>query len=284
MDTLVGAQPERDLDRVVPSTHDSTSWPVMICLLGSFHVLQAGRPLPVRGGKSESLLCYLALHPALGVPGSTLREALWPASDAIMAGEALHSRVYNLHKLLGPMIGGAAPVVHTDGCYKLNDAAGIGVDVSCFDALATSGDRLAREGRGREAAVAYQHATQLYNGDLCVATDLHAVVERERLRARYLDLLATLAADSYGTEDDAACLAYAGRMLQHDPCREDAHRLIMRCYLRRDQRAQALHQFRVCQNILRAEFDAAPEPATVALFEQIRLDPASVASASRKHR
>jgi len=73
-------------------------------------------------------------------------------------------------------------------------------------------------------------------------------------------------------------------VLQHDPCREDAHRLIMRCYLRRDQRAQALHQFRVCQSILSAEFDAAPEPVTVALFEQIRLDPAGVGSASVKHR
>jgi len=135
-----------------------------------------------------------------------LREALWPASDAAMAGEALHSRVYNLHKLLGPLIGGASPVVHTDGCYRLNDAAGVGVDLACFDALATSGDRLVSEGHPRAAAVAYHQATQLYRGDLCVETDLHAVVERERLRARYLDLLAILAADAYGTADDAACL------------------------------------------------------------------------------
>ena len=190
-----------------------------------------------------------------------------------MAGEALHSRIYSLHKLLGPMINGRSPIVHADGCYRLNAAAGVGVDVACFDELATSGHLLTREGQFRAAAAAYQKATQLYRGDLCVATDLHAVVERERLRACYLDLLATLAADAYGTEDDAACLVYAGHVLQHDPCREDAHRLIMRCYLRRDQRAQALHQFRVCQSILSAEFDAAPEPATIALFEQIRLDP-----------
>jgi hypothetical protein len=33
----------------------------------------------------------------------------------------------------------------------------------------------------------------LYHGDLCVAPDLHAAVERERLRARYLSLQAALA-------------------------------------------------------------------------------------------
>ena len=284
MDVHAGSQPKLDLDPVVPSSHDTTSWPILICLLGPFRVLEAGRPLTVRGGKSESLLCHLALRYALGVPGSTLREALWPASDCTLAVEALHSRIYSLHKLLGPMIDGASPILHADGCYRLNAAAGVGVDVSCFDALATSGDRLAREGHVREAAAAYLQATQVYRGDLCAEMDLHAVVERERLRARYLDLLAILAADAYGTDDDAACLVYAGRVLQHDPCREDAHRLIMRCYLRRDQRAQALHQFRVCQGILSAEFDAAPEPATIALFEQIRLDPAGVCSASAKHR
>lgn len=82
-------------------------------------------------------------------------------------------------------------------------------------------------------------------------------------------------AQAPGTADrrglaDSAC----GRLLQAQRCGR----------LRRDQRAQALHQFRVCQSILSAGFDAAPEPATIALFEQIRLDPADVGSAPAKHR
>ena len=126
------------------------------------------------------------------------------------------------------------------------------------------------------AAAAYQHALQLYAGDLCVTTDLHAAVERERLRARYLSVLASLAAGAHAAGDDAACLAYAQRLLQHDPYREDAHRLLMRCHVRRGERAQALHQYHVCGDLLRAAFGAKPEPATVALFEQVRRDPSSV--------
>jgi hypothetical protein len=50
----------------------------------------------------------------------------------------------------------------------------------------------------------------------------------------------------------------------------------MRCHVRRGERAQALRQYRLCESVLRSEFETDPEPATKALFEQIRLDPDSV--------
>ena len=124
MDTHAGAQLTLGLDRVVPSPSDTSNSPILLCLLGPFCVLQAGCPLLVRGGEVEFLLCHLALHHALGVPGIILCEVLWPASDSTTAGEALHSRIYSLHKLLGPLIGGASPIVHAAGCYRLNAAAG----------------------------------------------------------------------------------------------------------------------------------------------------------------
>ena len=57
---------------------------------------------------------------------------------------------------------------------------------------------------------------------------------------------------------------------------EDAHRLAMLSYLKSGQRAQALRQYRLCERILRAEFDAEPEAATRLLFDQLRLDPSSI--------
>jgi DNA-binding SARP family transcriptional activator len=265
-----------DRDRVEDPWLDDTTWPLLICVLGTFRVLQAGRPVAVHGGKTEALLCQLALRYAEGVPRATLLETLWPDSDAALAGEALRSRVNSLHTLLGAGLGGAAPVLHRDGGLRLNAAAGVGVDVARFDVLAASGDQQMRAGQVAQAAAAYQNAAAFYPGDLCVAQDLYAVVERERLRARYLSLLASLAACAHDAGDDAACLGYAQRVLAHDPCREDAHRLVMRCHVWRGERAQALHQYRVCVDILRAAFETTPEPATVALFDQVRHDPSSV--------
>lgn len=71
-------------------------------------------------------------------------------------------------------------------------------------------------------------------------------------------------------------LQHAMGLLYADPCREDAHRMVMRCYVRDGQRAQALRHFQTCRVILRREFEADPEPATVALFEAIRVDPQRV--------
>ena len=50
----------------------------------------------------------------------------------------------------------------------------------------------------------------------------------------------------------------------------------MRCYVRQGERAEALHQYRLCVKILRTEYDTDPEPATTALFERVRHDPGSI--------
>ncbi len=249
--------------------------PILVCVLGSFRLLKSGSPVAVRsGGKTEALLCSLALRPTPGLPRDTLRSTLWPASELHRTAQSLNSLVHSLHKRLGDALGGAAPVLLVDGCYRLNVEAGVRVDAAWFDALATAGERAAAAGDHAVAAALYRQAVDIYRGDLCCAgTDLHAVVERERLRALSLTVRARLADYHYEQGDYTACLDQAHGLLAADPCREEAHRLAMRCYMRRGERAQALREYRLCEQILRAEFDAAPEAATTALFDQVRLDP-----------
>jgi DNA-binding SARP family transcriptional activator len=251
--------------------------PIVICLLGSFRLICRGQPVAQRGGgKTEALLCYLAIRQGQPVPRDTLLDRLWPDSNVALATQSLNSLVYGLHKSLGTVIAGAPPVSYAEGCYRINADAGVGVDVWLFDSLARTGEAEARSGEGALAMPYYRQAIRLYRGDLCVSSDVRAVVERERLRALYLSLLARLADFSFGQGDYSKGLEVALRLLVSEPTREDAHRLVMRCYVRRGERAQALRQFRICQEILRSEFDAAPEHETVALFDQVRRDPASV--------
>ena len=216
-------------------------------------------PAAVRGAKAESLLCHLALRPQHGAPRESLLCALWPNGDPGLAGQSLNSLVYGLHRSLGTGLGGAPPVVHEDGWYRLNTEAGVGIDAVWFDALTAAGEQRARGGDDGAAAAYYRRAVRLFRGDLCAGSDAYAVVERERLRARHLTLLARLADRDFRAGEYGACLEGALRLLALDPCREDAHRLVMRCYVRLGERAQALRQFRVCERILRGEFDAPPE-------------------------
>ena len=102
------------------------------------------------------------------------------------------------------------------------------------------------------------------------------MIERERLRARYLHARSQLADHEFARGRYGEALSNALEVLAHDPCREDAHRMAMRSYVRMGERSQALRQYRMCRQMLAQEFDAVPESTTETLFERIRLDPSSV--------
>jgi DNA-binding SARP family transcriptional activator len=259
------------------SVTDLATWPVFICLLGGFRLLKSGQQLALRNAeKVSALLANLAMQDHFGASREHLLQTLWPNSQAELAGHALNSLVYNLHKLLGTAIGDAKPVLYSEGQYQLNVEAGIGVDIACFDVLAHEGHNAERAGQLTAAIQTYERAIQLYRGDLCLVSNTQSLILCEALRAQYLTLLARVAEHYFTARDYGSCLAYALQLLAADPCREDAHRAVMRCYVRQGERAQALHQYRVCTAILRSEFNVAPEPATMALYEQIRLDPDSI--------
>jgi DNA-binding SARP family transcriptional activator len=266
-----------ELDYAALSTRAGEyTWPIVVCLFGQFRVLKAGRPIAIHGAKAEALLCRLGLQHDRHIPRETILEALWPDHDPTLAGQSLNSLIYSLRKSLGDEIHGDAPILHQDGGYWLNKEAGVGVDLACFEQLIQVGDDCVLGNNLLAATPFYVQAVQLYRGDLCTGMDVDAAVERERLRAHFLSLLARLADHNFSTHDYPLCLHYAERLLRHDACREDAHRLVMRCYVRQGERAQALRQYRLCVNILRAEFDAVPESRTTLLYDQVRLDPDAV--------
>jgi DNA-binding SARP family transcriptional activator len=250
---------------------------VFVRVLGSFDILKRGRQVSLRaGGKAEQLLSCLAMHPRVGIHRATLVEQIWPQTQADLAGQCLNTLVHSIKTQLSDALAGQAPVVHNQSHYTLNLAGGLAVDVLEFESAVTAGQRLQSEGAAAAAIRSYEHAVLLYRGDLAAGSDITGVLERERLRATCLTTLARLA-DAYfelGAYEQA--LQSAGRLLAIDPCREDAHRMTMRVYVRMGARSQALRQFKLCELVLKREFDASPEPATEQLFKLIRVTPEDV--------
>jgi DNA-binding SARP family transcriptional activator len=252
---------------------------VLVCVLGEFRLLHNGRPINLRRkGKTETLLEQLALAGKRAMSREEIICALWPDAEPTLARQAFKSLLHTLRQLFGQALDGLSPVVHSAGHYRLNHEAGVRGDIAAFDSLAAAGDRAARAGDATAAVELYRRASALYRGDLNTMHNegVHAILERERLRAVQLTLLVRLADYAFERADYDGCLAYATRLLLADAGREDAHRLVMRCYVRRGERAQALRHYQTARGILRAELGVVPEPATVALFRQVRLDPAGV--------
>jgi DNA-binding SARP family transcriptional activator len=53
-------------------------------------------------------------------------------------------------------------------------------------------------------------------------------------------------------------------------CREEIHRMAMRCYARLNQPHLAARQYHLCERQLRGELGAAPAATTRQLYERIR--------------
>jgi DNA-binding SARP family transcriptional activator len=59
-------------------------------------------------------------------------------------------------------------------------------------------------------------------------------------------------------------------MLDVDPCREDAHRLLMRCFFHQGRTYQACRQYESCCRVLRSTLDVEPACDTTRLYNAIR--------------
>lgn len=249
--------------------------PVLIRLLGDFRVQRGEevQPLPPES-KLAVLLRRLALAGASGVPRQDLLGLLWPDLDDVKTAHCLNTLVTDLRGLLRDEARGVQAVVHMGGYYRLERSTCLAVDVDCFDRCYEAGRAAEAAGEAFVARQAYEQALALYRGDLSMgrdgADDNWLFVERERLRSRCMTLLARVADLSGGMNDLEVALGQATRLLRMDPCSEVGHRLLMQLHMLGGQRAQALHQYRVCAEALHREYEAIPESASRSLFDLLR--------------
>ena len=137
--------------------------------------------------------------------------------------------------------------------------------------LRTAGDA-ERSGDRTAARTAYRAAAALYRGDFAADTPFEqwTLLPRESLRIKLVDALDRLSRLELADDLIDDCIATAHRMLGADPCREDAHRLLMRCYAAQGRIYQALRQYEFCSRVLAVTVDAAPAPDTTRLYQAIR--------------
>jgi DNA-binding SARP family transcriptional activator len=247
-----------------------------VCLLNYFHVEAAGQVIPSCGPKADALLALLALRRECRAARADVLFGLWPDCDETLAAQNLNSLNSNLKKSLGKYLDGQPPVIAEDGTYRLNIEAGIDIDIACFDALSDNAEHAMRAGTPA-ARVLIDQALAVYRGNLHTRETSDALMQFERLRTRFLGLLAWAAAWHAESAEWCEATRLAYRMLAEDECREDAHRILMRALAAQGQRTQALRQFQLCAELLRKAFDAQPEQASQLLYERLRSGQASAA-------
>jgi LuxR family maltose regulon positive regulatory protein len=276
-----GAAPE-DVRRMVRETvQEERSVAVQPSLqarfFGHFELLCDGENMPLgRNGKALTILKYLLANRTRPVSQDHLMGWLWPESNLKKARWSLNSAIHGLRKLLS----GCSSSVSTnyvfleDGYYRLSPDVGVTTDVDDFDRHHEQGRRLEKDHRKQDAAMEYEKAVGLYRGDYLIE-DLYedwTMVERERLANAYIDLLDRLAIYYMEAGQQQESIRACYKVLEKDRCHEDSYRLLMQCYARLGLRARALHQYRMCEQILGQEYGTSPSPETRSLYMRLLKD------------
>jgi len=244
---------------------------------GHFELLCDGENMPLgRNGKALTILKYLLANRTRPVSQDHLMGWLWPDSNLKKARWSLNSAIHGLRKLLS----GCSSSISTnyvfleDGYYRLSPDVRVSTDVDDFDRHHEQGRRLEKESRKQDATIEYEKAVGLYRGDYLIE-DLYedwTMVERERLANAYIDLLGRLAIYYMGVGQQQESIRACYKVLEKDRCHEDSYRLLMQCYARLGLRARALHQYRMCEQILSQEYGTSPSPETRSLYMRLLKD------------
>jgi DNA-binding SARP family transcriptional activator len=242
-------------------------------VLGPLAVAIDGVPIDRWGSlKARALFEYLLLSWDKPVRRELLMHVFWPRHSRGSARNNLNVSLYNLRRTLAD----GRPdghILYADGCYRLNPEISWWIDRTQFLAGLPEAQMLLQSGDSTAAVAAYQAAVALYRGPLFeddTTSDWH-LGEQARLADLHLDALERLGELHLELRDLTLAERAAKQALADDPCRESAHRLLMRCYAQRQEHHLVSRQLQICATSLRSQFGIAPAPETVEVCESITM-------------
>jgi DNA-binding SARP family transcriptional activator len=265
------AAPRRTaLGRVSHAVHAQAE--VSVHLLGPMSVIVDDVPIEEwSSARTRSLFGYLLTHRQPWPAREVLMEVFWPEKSPKASRNSLNVAVHGLRRVLSEAKD-VPVIVYSGGTYRLHPDVHLWLDVEEFDKLVERGRLHEDVGETDQATATYEFATGLYRGEFLADDpyDNWAALIRERLRLANLDTLGRLSNLHFNAGRYGASANLCQRIIEQDPCREDAYRRQMRCYSRQGQPHLALIQYRACVRALESELGVEPDLATVKLHNQLR--------------
>ena len=206
--------------------------------------------------KTPQLLTYLLLHRGATVSRDFLAFIFWPDDSEDSARAKLRANLHDLVRLLPPALP-EKPWISADGTsIRWNDESAVTLDVDEFESAIAVRD--------------LERAVALYAGDLVEGLyDEWLLAPRERLHSAYLGALSELISQARRRLDYSAAIAFAKRLLQADPLREDVARRLVALRYEAGDRAGALDEYVRFSKRLQDELGIDPMPESAVLHAAI---------------
>jgi len=247
---------------------------ITVYCLGAFHVYQDEQPVEEWfSGKGKAIFKYLVTHRERPVAKEILMNIFWPDIDTDAARNNLNVAVYSLRQALRLPHPSFSHVIFQDDCYMLNPDNDIWLDSELFVELIASAKSFEQAGELAAVIDIYNIAEALYQGEF-MEEDRYEdwpITQRHHLQEEYIKILDRVSKYYFDEGRLNACTSACRKILAVDPCREEAHRLLMQCFHLQGQPYLALRQYHECVDALKTELQIPPSAATNELYEKIRL-------------
>jgi len=226
-------------------------------LLGSFEVLDDGRPVAIGGGKRRSLLALLLLHRNQLVSADRLIDVLWDERPPPTAAKGLQVHVSQLRKELAT--GNGDLLVTRAGGYVLQ-LGPADTDIQRFERAVEDGTRALAAGQAEKAGAFLREGLSLWRGPPLADFAYEPFAQAEIARLEELRIVAIeqrIDAD-LALGRHAQLVGELELLVREHPLRERLRGQLMLALYRCDRQAEALEAYREGRRLLVDELGLEP--------------------------
>lgn len=224
--------------------------------------------------KIKFLFAYLAAHAGRPVPEELLIETFWPG-DADKGKRSLWGATSVIRRALEPEADSVRNklVLRVGTGLQLDSALPLWHDAEEIEKSSAEARRLDADGRRVEARDRFRRLAGLYRGPYLEGCYLDFALERrDRLEQVVQAALLRLGEAAHEGGQHQEALEHALRLLEMDPCHQEAHLVAMRSWLACGRPEEALRQYERCVRVLQKELGMEPAIKLVEVYHRARLN------------
>jgi DNA-binding SARP family transcriptional activator len=221
--------------------------------------------------RARDIFCYIATSKHRRVDKDVLIDAFWGEEDLKTIEKNFHPTISHIRKALNSRQAFKQNfIVFRDGAYQLSPEFVYSIDTEEFENAVAEAENAKKENDTETFRQNLEKANELYRGEFMAGIYENWAEERRNFYAeQHSRVLNALAKIAFSNKNWSNALKFSNQILQNDPYREDAHRLVMKIYAVQGKRASVVEQFESLQSLLKNELGIAPALETRKIFQEL---------------
>jgi DNA-binding SARP family transcriptional activator len=262
------------LDMGITTFETHPGYSIRVQTLGEFKIWLGEKEVGDKAWQREKAkeLFQLFITKKVFISKDEIMLTLWPDQDKQSADRDFKVALNALHHVLEPARKARATpffIIREGSFYGLNPLAVIDLDIDQFQEYIQNG--LNKSNQEEEASEFLKKGLALYHGDYLPERryDDWCISKREGMLVYFLRGAEKLAQLSVRNDNYEQAIYWCEKMIERDRTWEEAYRLLMYCYYRKNNRPYAMKWFKKCTEVLEEELGVTPLEPTKHMYNMI---------------